>query len=331
MNHQPSITVGIVNYNGADYLPALLESLEHQTVAHETIIVDNASTDGSARTAYERFPEHSYLPLRRNTGFARAANIIAERSATEIIVYVNPDTQLERDFVEQIAAPFAGNDRLASVAGTLVFESRPDLIASAGISLHGNGVAIDRLVGEAVRTGREPEAIFGASGGAAAYRRSAFLEAGGFPEVFFMYLEDVDLAFRLQLQGWDSLWQPDAVARHAYSASAGEGSPFKRKLIARNRLWTLARCFPQALLPGRTHAILGYDLLALGYGLFRDRSAAAGRAEAVARILPRWCERRAIDPDRGEVERIAGWLQPPISPRQLQHIRTLTAEYATRG
>ncbi|CAN5547291.1 glycosyltransferase family 2 protein [soil metagenome] len=331
MRSWPSITVGIVNYNGADHLPALLESLAHQTIAHDTIIVDNASTDGSARAAYERFPEHSYLPLRRNTGFALAANIIAERSPTDVLIYVNPDTRLDSDFVECITAPFAGNECLASVAGTLVFESQPDVIASAGISLHGNGVALDRLVGEPGRAGRRPEPIFGASGGAAAYRRSAFLDAGGFPEVFFMYLEDVDLAFRLQLRGWDCIWQPDAIARHAYSASAGEGSPFKRKLIARNRIWTLARCFPQSLLSGRAHSIVGYDLLALGYGIFRDRPSAAGRAEALARILPRWCERRAIDPDRGKVGRIEGWLQPPISPRKLQTIRTLTAELASRG
>ena len=146
-----------------------------------------------------------------------------------------------------------------------------------------------------------------------------------------MYLEDVDLAFRLQLRGWDSLWQPAAVASHAYSASAREGSPFKRKLIARNRIWTLARCFPQALIPERGLSILFYDALALGYGLLRDRPSAAGRAEALVRLAPRWCERREIAPDQGQIERIAAWLMPPVSPRHLQNLRRLTAEYADRG
>lgn len=326
-----SITVGVVNYNGARHLPRLLESLTGQTVQHDTIIVDNASTDGSARAAFERFPNFSYLPLRRNTGFAHAANVIAERSGSEIVVYVNPDMRLEPAFVEQLTAPFQQYGRLGSVAGTLVFETHPEIVASAGIDLHGNGVAIDRLIGCRVELDQRPQPVFGASGGAAAYRRSAFLDAGGFPDVFFMYLEDVDLAFRMQLHGWDSLWQPAAIARHAYSASAREGSAFKRKLIARNRIWTLARCFPRALLPGNASSILSYDGLAFGYGLLFDRPSAAGRAEALARLAPRWCERRGIAPDQGQVDRIAAWLKPPISPRKLRNLRRMTSEYAVRG
>lgn len=331
MSGQQSITVGIVNYNGGRRLIKLLETLQKQTTGHNTLIVDNASTDGSARDAYRQFPQYGFLPLRRNTGFARAANIIAERSRSDILVYLNPDTLLEPEFIERLTAPFQENDRLGSVAGTLVFESRPGTIASAGIEIHGNGVAIDRLVGQPVQPAGPPEPVFGASGGSAAYRRTAFREAGGFPDVFFMYLEDVDLAFRMQLRGWDSLWQPAAVARHAYSASAVEGSSFKRKLIARNRIWTLARCFPQALLPGHAFSIAAYDALTFGYGLIFDRPSATGRAEALARILPRWCERRIIAPDNGSVERVACWLQPPISVFELRRIRRLTAELAAGG
>jgi len=247
-----------------------------------------------------------------------------------LVVYVNPDMSLSPDFVEQLVAPFEHHDRLGAVAGTLVFDSAPAVIASAGIDLHRNGVAIDRQLGEPLRGGL-PAPVFGASGGAAAYRRSAFLGAGGFPEHFFMYLEDVDLALRLQLGGWDALWQPRAVARHAYSASATEGSPFKRRLIARNRIWTLVRCFPAALLPGSAGPLALYDFCAFGYGLVGDRPAALGRAEALARLLPRLCERREIAPDAGDVERVAAWLQPSISPFRLRRLRALTARLAHSG
>lgn len=319
-----------MNYNGRAFLPRLLESLEAQTIRHETIIVDNASSDGSARAAYLSYPHHTYFPLRRNTGFAHAANLIARHASTEVVVYVNPDTQLAPTFMEAIIAPFAANRRLGAVAGTLVFDSAPDVIASAGIDLHRNGVAIDRLLGEPLDD-RATSEIFGASGGAAAFRRSALLEVGGFPDVFFMYLEDVDLALRLQLAEWDAVWQPRAVAKHAYSASAIEGSPFKRRLLARNRLWTLARCFPTALLCGSAPSIALHDLLATGHGLLRDLPAAQGRAEALARLLPRLCERRAIAPDSGDVARIEAWLLPSISPLSLRKLRRLTAEFASAG
>ncbi|MEZ4523383.1 MAG: glycosyltransferase family 2 protein [Thermomicrobiales bacterium] len=331
MAQSPSITVGIVNYNGAGYLERLLSSLARQTVPHQVIVVDNASVDGSARSAHENFPGYSYLPLRRNTGFAHAANLAAAQSTDDLIVYVNPDTEPRPDFLEQISGPFRKHDRLAAVAGTLVFESQPEKIASAGISLHRNGVALDHRLGEAAPALYQPAPVFGASGGAAAYRRDVFLEAGGFPDAFFMYLEDVDLAFRLQLAGWDAVWQPAAVATHAYSASAVEGSSFKRRLIARNRIWTLARCLPRELMRRDGLSIAAYDAMAFGYGVIFDRPSAAGRASALARLAPRLCERRQIAPDSGDIARIERWLQPAISPLELRAKRDLTARLASSG
>lgn len=325
-----NITVIIVNYNGGNRLLALLDALDRQTARHEVIIVDNASADGSARAAHAQFPGHRYLPLRRNTGFAHAVNLAARHADSELVVLLNPDTVPKPGFVEALTAPFDGRPRLAAVAGTLVFERSPEIIASAGIALHRNGLAIDRLLGEPLRNSA-PEPVFGASGGAAAFRRAAFLEAGGFPEVFFMYQEDVDLAMRLQLAGWDALWQPAAVASHAYSASAGEGSPFKSRLIARNRIWTLARCLPRRLWWQNFPAIAAYDGLAFGYGLATDRAAARGRAEALARILPRLCERRKIAPDDGDVARLAAWLQPSLAPLEQRRLRRLTAKLAADG
>ncbi|MEZ4570348.1 MAG: hypothetical protein R2849_08475 [Thermomicrobiales bacterium] len=99
-----------------------------------------------------------------------------------------------------------------------------------------------------------------------------------------MYLEDVDLAFRLQLAGWDAVWQPAAVATHAYSASAVEGSSFKRRLIARNRIWTLIAASGAVRRDGLS--IAAYDAMAFGYGVIFDRPSAAGRASALASSLP---------------------------------------------
>ena len=325
-----SVTVGIVNYNGGSHLIRLLDSLSRQTAECTTLVIDNASTDGSLRAAYERHRQFTYVPLRSNTGFAHAANLIVQRSGSEIVVLINPDTVLERGFIEAITTPLQEKPNLAAVAGTLTFASHPETIASAGIAIHRNGVAIDRLIGKPISTG-SPAPVFGASGGAAAYRRSAFLRVGGFPAHFFMYLEDVDLAFRLQLAGWDALWQPEAVATHAYSASAGEGSPFKRRLIARNRIWTLARCFPNALLPGSGLQIAAYDAAAVARGIAVDRHSLLGRAEGLAMIVPRLCERRAIDPDGGDVDRLRAWMSPSISPAALRRRRRITAQFASNG
>lgn len=321
----------IVNYNGGARLLRCLEALRAQTVSMNVIIVDNASDDGSARAAYRRFPEFSYLPLRRNVGFGSAVNIAVRRVRNPLLVLLNPDTVAHPDFVDELCRPFAGQPRLASTAGTLVFEHAPEIIASAGIAVHRNGVAIDARLGEPLAPNRSNAPVFGASGGAAAYRRSAFVAAGGFHDAFFLYLEDVDLAWRLRLRGWESVWTPRALARHAYSASAGEGSPFKRRLLARNRIWAIVRTWPAELLRADAGALLTHDLLALAYaGGTLDCASLRGRAEAMAGLPWRLCERRAIQGKRtaGPAD-IEGWLRPALSPRRLLELRRLTARLAS--
>lgn len=321
----------LVNFNAGPRLLTCLEALSRQTGPHTVTVVDNASTDGSTRAAHAAYPAHRYLPLRRNTGFSRAVNLAVERSRAEVIILLNPDTTPDEDFVEQITRPFRSSvNKLGAVAGTLVFESRPDIVASAGIAVHRNGVAIDQGLGEPLDRNAEPRPVFGASGGAAAYLREAFLDAGGFPDVFFLYLEDVDLAWRLRLRGWESLWAPAAVARHAYSASAGEASPLKRRLLARNRIWTLTRCLPDELLSDDGLRIALFDCGAFGYSaLARDWPALRGRLEALARLAPRLCERRQIQRRRiASLHEIENWLQPSISPLRLRELRRLTASLA---
>src|SRR5438309_1087708 len=85
-----------------------------------------------------------------------------------------------------------------------------------------------------VRTSGE---VFGACAGAALYRRAMLDDVGGFDEDFFMYLEDVDLAWRARCAGWRCVYAADAVVHHWHSLSAGENSPFKRFYLGRNKIW----------------------------------------------------------------------------------------------
>jgi GT2 family glycosyltransferase len=324
-------TVVLVNYNGGDYVLNCLAKLAGQTLAHHTLVIDNASKDNSLRAAVDAFPSVEALPLRSNTGFARAVNIAASRCRTPYLVLLNQDTEPAQDFLEALTQPLRDQPAIASVAGTLVFASRPDVVASAGIDVYQNGVALDSRLGRPIPpdTGLKP--VFGASGGAMALRSEVFRAVGGFPEPFFMYLEDVDLAWRLRLGGWESVWAPAAVASHAYSAAAGEGSRFKRHLLARNRIWTLVRCLPDEWWRRWGRRIAGFDLAAAGYGLVsRDWPMSYGRLEAAARLAPRLCERRIIQRGRTvPLDELEHWLLPPISGKRLKELRETTARFAT--
>jgi GT2 family glycosyltransferase len=324
------IDVVIVNYRSEEVLSRCLAALREQTISHSIQIIDNASDDGSPRRIYDEYPEVAMLPLRRNVGFARAVNIAAQRSQSDVLVTLNPDTVPTPAFIEEITAPFAIRPELGSVAGTLLFESHPDIIASAGIDVHRNGVAIDALLGEKHDSHAPLAPVFGASAGAAAFRRDAFIRVGGLAEPFFMYLEDVDLAWRMRMQGFSCVWNPAASVLHRYSSSAVEGSSFKRRLLARNRIWTLVRCLPDEILKRDWPHICAFDGAALAYGVATlDRASLIGRAHSVAGILPRLSERRRIQEARSvEVDAIDRWIQSPISARRLLELRRLTGRFA---
>jgi len=328
MNRESRIHVVLVNFNGGRTILDCLWALRQQTHPHAVTVVDNASSDDSLRSIATEHPRTQMVPLRRNVGFARAANIGALRSeSAEVLVLLNPDTIPQPDFLERLVEPLSLDARIGAVAGTLVFTTRPDIIASAGIDVHRNGVAIDSRLGTPLAGFSGVHAVFGASGGAVAYRRAAFCDVGGFCEPFFLYLEDVDLAWRLRLRGWGVVVSAHAVATHDYSASAVEGSALKRRLLARNRIWTLARCLPQQLWIRDRLSIVVFDATALAFAAFRrDKASLAGRMHGTVGLVSRLEERSRIQSSASsEWQDLDRWVQPAISPLRLLQLRQTTA------
>jgi GT2 family glycosyltransferase len=139
--------------------------------------------------------------------------------------------------------------------------------------------------------------VFGACAGAALYRRDALLAVGGFDERYFAYLEDVDLALRLQLAGWRCRYEP-AVARHAGEGSSGALPGGHRRLHARNTVLLVATWFPARWLPLVAYRQLAWLVHAARTGALADHLAGlvAGARAAVPVVARRMRERRAPDP-----------------------------------
>jgi GT2 family glycosyltransferase len=334
----PRVAVVVVNWNGAAHLPGCLQALTAQTTADFACwVVDNGSTDDSLAllaAAGPRLANGAALHLRpqpTNLGFAAANNRafaeILATTGTPYLVALNNDTAADpRWLAALLAAADASGPRCGSVASTLVFAARPDRVQSAGIILHRDGLALDHGLGWP--TARLPRAVarpvFGPSGGAALYRAALLRDIGGFDERFGSYLEDVDLAWRARLRGWDAAWAPQALVRHAVSATGGQESPFKNYHLARNRLWTIAKNLPTGLLVRWSPLIARYDLLALAYAALRgDRAMIQGRLDAVRGLAPMLRARRAIQARRRLSDReLAALLAPALSPRQSLRART---------
>ena len=233
-------TVVIPTFNAVGLLSETLTALEAQTVPHDVVVVDNASTDGTAETLAERFPHVSVVRMEKNTGFGRAVNRGVGVVTTEAVVLINNDVVCEPDFLEQLLGPLA-DESVSSVAGVLLQHGRPELIDTAGIELDTTLRSWDALWNRPVAELAGANEPVGPCGGAAAYRTAVFREVGGFDETFFAYWEDVDLALRLRLAGHRCVRASTARALHKHGQTLGAASPAQRRLEAFGRGYVLAR------------------------------------------------------------------------------------------
>lgn len=326
-------SVVIPTWNGRQHLPACLAALLAQTQpVDEIIVVDNASTDGTAALLRDHYPQVVVITNRRNEGFATATNqgILAARG--EIIIALNDDTAPAPMALAALVEPFNDDPHLGACAATLVFADRPGRVNAAGLTVGSDFVALDAALGQTVdQLPPHPWPVFGPSGGAAAYRRAALDDVGLFDGRFFAYLEDVDLAWRLRLRGWSSLAVSAARVVHHYSATAGSDSPFKRYHLARNRIWCLAKNVPGALWRQHAAAVVWYDSVALLVALAnRDAAWLRGRRDGLSALHQWWPERRIIQQRRRvDNDGLAALLGPRIGPLGVWRTRRMVERMIT--
>jgi GT2 family glycosyltransferase len=243
------VAVAIVTANSGPLLAQALSALANQTRPPDlTVVVDNASTDGSADELEERYPGVTVKRLDENVGFAAANNLAAREAADcEWLALLNPDAFPEPGWLEELLAAAVQKPEYSFFASRLVMASDPSRLDAAGDVLHVSGVAWPRDRGVASSAAPAAGEVFSASAAAALYRRDAFVAAGGFDERFFCYFEDVDLGFRLRLAGHRCWYVPAAVVTHVGQSTSGRDSDFFLYHTHRNLVWTFAKDMPAPL------------------------------------------------------------------------------------
>ncbi len=244
----PLASVVIPNWNGAALLPACLESLRRQTEQRfEIIVVDNASTDGSVALLQEGFPDVRVVELQRNLGFTGGVNAGIRASEAPVIVLLNSDVEAAPGWLAAVLAAFESEPGVGMVASKIMLFDRRRVFNSAGDQFGRDGVPRNRGVWEEDEGQYDRrDYVFGPCGGAAAYRRSVLLDAGLFDERLFMYLEDVDMAWRAQMLGHRCLYEPGAVVFHRLSATGG--GALASYYTGRNTVAILLKDMPAPLL-----------------------------------------------------------------------------------
>lgn len=232
-------TVIIPNYNGKAFMQDCLTALAAQTAGDfQVLVVDNASTDGSADGLECFCPGVRVHKLDKNYGFSRAVNEGIRLSESEYVILLNNDTIPFPDYVEQLILAIDADSRIFSVSPKMIQAYHPDILDDAGDSYCLLGWAFQRGVGQPIDRFSKGERIFSACAGAAIYRRAVFEEIGYFDERHFAYLEDVDVGYRALIHGYINRYEPAAKVYHVGSGTSGSKyNAFKVELTSRNSVY----------------------------------------------------------------------------------------------
>lgn len=275
----PTASVCIVTYNSAKDIESCLNALLKQSFPVERIVViDNASTDGTAERVRQFADNIHFIANEVNNGFAGGQNQAIRQTRSDYVLVLNPDVTLDPDYITEIVTFMEQDPSVGSATGRLVFASNIDVMDSAGLGMKRTRNAYDLGAGEPAANWNATKAVFGVSGAAAMYRTAMIrdVEHDGefFDEHFFAYKEDVDVAWRAKKLGWMSHYVPAANALHHRGWKKGGRSSvplFVRQHSYQNRFFTLLKNEPigwHSLLIGPL--ILAAEAVKLGYIALRE-------------------------------------------------------------
>lgn len=234
-HNMPKVSIAIINYNTCELLVGAIKSLQKQDYKNrEIVVVDQASTDDSVKKARKLFPKIRVIE-NKNTGYAGGANKAYDETDGDYLVIMNPDVTLEKNYITVLVKELEKDKKIGAITGKILktFPKNPPknfkpIIDTTGLLAFKNRRVVDRGQGfaDCGQFEREEE-VFGISGCLALYRRTALADievlsksrhAKNGKEIwdydFFMYKEDIDVSWRLNLRGWKCVYTPKAKAFH---------------------------------------------------------------------------------------------------------------------
>lgn len=279
--------VVILNWNTEgflkDFLPGLLQSVAKVKDA-EVIVADNASTDGSMKVMQEMFPDVRTISFDRNHGFTGGYNKAFEQIDSDLFVLINSDIEVTPGWLGPLVKWMEEHPGCGACAPKLHSWQERDKFEYAGAA----GGYIDRY-GYPFCRGRvlkrletdhgqydSPADVFWATGACLMVRSSLYRRLGGLDERFFAHMEEIDLCWRMQLEGYKVTVVPESLVYHVGGGTLPASSPFKLYLNYRNNILMLENNL------ARTFA-LGYK------DLTPEKAAAKACRKAVRRIFIRKC------------------------------------------
>jgi GT2 family glycosyltransferase len=245
------VSVIVLTALGPTHLPDCLDSLaqlDYPAAAVEVVVVDNGSKDDPTDVVHRHYPNAVVVRTGRNLGFCGGNNAGVAKASHEWLLFLNDDTRVDPGALRALLA--TASRRRASAVGAFVLDwdgAHVDF-AGGGINFDGHGFQ-DGIGSDDIERWAVERPIAFANGAAMLVHRDAYLDAGGFPDRYFAYYEDVALGWALWLRGQQIWLSRDAVVFHKHHGTAASSSPAARQRnLDRNACFTvLTHSSPQAL------------------------------------------------------------------------------------
>ncbi len=282
---EPEVSIIIVAYNSAAVLQPCLQSVVASLdLPAEIIVIDNASLDNSSQLARETVPAARVIRLENNAGFGIGCNAGAAQANGTYLVFLNPDTIVERNWLAPLLYPLNNQPGVGATTSKILLMDDPGRLNACGNDVHYTGFPACHLLGVEADKVHNTASVTSVSGAAFAIRRELFKQLHGFDPDFFMYAEDNDLSWRLRLGGWQCVYVSDSVVRHHYRTNVTASKFF---YLERNRYQLLLKNLKMSTLVALAPALMLAEISTLGFALLRGPEYLRAKARANSEVFSR--------------------------------------------
>ena len=295
-----NISINLLTWNGEKYLPWVLKSLNEQSFkGWDLLVLDNASSDKSLEIIKEYCPSAKIIKQKENIGFARGHNLLINWSSSDYILVLNQDIILDKDYLKKIIKFLEENPLVASAAGKTMYwdfnkGKKSKIIDSWGFKIDKKRKIVDWNQGKKDYD-LENKEVFGLSGAVVVYRRRNLenikeLKDNSFQyfdEDFFTYKEDIDLSWRLRLNGWENYLITNTKAYHHRTISLKIDRKLRgsiNKISYRNHLMLLYKISFFRNFIKDFFYIFWYEFKKIIYFLIYERSTLVGLKDFIKAI-----------------------------------------------
>lgn len=241
----PSVAIAILNWNGLAYLEALLPEINRLTYPNYTVyVIDNNSTDKSVEYILECHPNIKVIKLDDNYGFAGGYNRGFAHIEEDYYLMMNSDVEVPKWFLEPMVEMMEEDKTIAICQPKLLALRQPEILEHGGaaggmIDFLGYPLCRGRLFDQCEKDEGQFDVktqIFWSSGACSLIRKEAYRKVQGMYEYYFMHSEEIDLCWRLIVQGWKIMYCPHSYIYHLGGGTLSYHTPRKTYLNFRNNI-----------------------------------------------------------------------------------------------